>query len=247
MTDEKGNIVWEVVDKHPFGEFEVKGKTVSLSDYGGVDSWSYTVENPLRFPGQYNDYNYRSVIISGKKGPYYNYHRWYNPDIGRYLEVDPYKIIYFSRVKSCYSNSIIQKMGHRYLYVMNNPIIILDISGLSCRNVNKCMTCFRIYGSDRLNDALSEVIGWDCDPYGDNCPKYETEHWQSAPHRCCGYAVPGSGWVTMTNVPMSDCDRDCFVLLHEIVHAVIVLEDDDDADSWARFNLPECCDLVGGR
>jgi len=252
MTDEKGNVVWEVVSKHPFGSFEVSSKEVVLSDYTGNsnDSFNYKIENPIRFPGQYDDSDtkdVRSLILNNAEGLYYNYHRWYNPDTGRYMEVDPYKIIYFSRVKSCYSNSIIQKTRHRYLYAMNNPIIILDISGLNCRNVNKCMTCFRISGSDRLNDALSELIGWDCDPYGDYCPEYETEHWLSAPHRCCGYAVPGSGWVTMTNVPMSDCDRDCFVLLHEIAHAVIGLEDDDDADSWARFNLPDCCDLVGGR
>jgi RHS repeat-associated protein len=113
MTDEKGNVVWEVVDKHPFGEFEVKGKTVNLSDYGGVESWSYTVENPLRFPGQYNDYNYRSVVISGKKGPYYNYHRWYNPDIGRYMEVDPV----------IFNNNF-------YIYASDVPVMVFDIDGM---------------------------------------------------------------------------------------------------------------------
>jgi RHS repeat-associated protein len=127
------------VDKHPFGEFEVKGKTVNLSDYGGVESWSYTVENPLRFPGQYNDYNYRSVIISGKKGPYYNYHRWYNPGIGRYMEVDTNitEIIgYYDKTEYIGHNIIIHYKWswfhfNSYSYVVNNPVIIIDKNGES--------------------------------------------------------------------------------------------------------------------
>jgi len=136
MSDEKGNVVWEIVDKHPFGEFEVKGKTVNLLDYGGVESWSYTVENPLRFPGQYNDYNYRSVIISGKKGPYYNYHRWYNPDTGRYMEVDPLSYGELS-LSVCadfilVSSEILTEFGiyYSYAYSINNSVKFSDRSGL---------------------------------------------------------------------------------------------------------------------
>jgi len=133
MTDEKGNIVWEVVDKHPFGEFEVKGKTVNLLDYGGVESWSYTVDNPLRFPGQYNDYNYRSVIISGKKGPYYNYHRWYNPDIGRYMEVDPLHFHHMRYFFDKLSNISYNIANHVFVYAESNPVIFYDINALlSC-------------------------------------------------------------------------------------------------------------------
>jgi len=151
MTDEKGNVVWEVVDKHPFGEFEVKGKTVNLSDYGGVESWSYTVENPLRFPGQYNDYNYRSVIISGKKGPYYNYHRWYNPDIGRYMEVDPIINMnktmpfikqYLEYIKCKSFLDIYTDLEHNsvYVYAENNTMRYFDPLGMMSRDdVIRCM------------------------------------------------------------------------------------------------------------
>ncbi|MGB9600275.1 MAG: RHS domain-containing protein [Myxococcota bacterium] len=93
MTDERGEVVWEVVDKHPFGEFEIDSKEVKLSDYTGnsADDITYRVTNPIRFPGQYDDSDtkdIRSLILTNANGPYYNYHRWYNPDTGRYMEVD---------------------------------------------------------------------------------------------------------------------------------------------------------------
>ncbi|MBE0502481.1 MAG: RHS domain-containing protein, partial [Desulfuromonadales bacterium] len=39
-----------------------------------------TVENNLRFPGQYAD---------AESGLYYNFHRIYDPNSGRYTQVDP--------------------------------------------------------------------------------------------------------------------------------------------------------------
>ncbi|WP_339507077.1 RHS repeat domain-containing protein, partial [Pseudomonas sp. EA_15y_Pfl1_P102] len=42
-----------------------------------------TIDNPLRFQGQYFD---------SESGLHYNRHRYYNPDIGRYLTPDPVKL-----------------------------------------------------------------------------------------------------------------------------------------------------------
>jgi len=64
MTDEDGEVVWKA-DYRPFGEADV---TVN------------TVENNFRFPGQYYD---------EETGLHYNYHRYYDPGIGRYLRTDP--------------------------------------------------------------------------------------------------------------------------------------------------------------
>ncbi|MCO7225747.1 RHS repeat-associated core domain-containing protein [Pleionea sp. CnH1-48] len=64
MTDNSQNVVWNA-SYTPFGEAQV---TVN------------TVENNIRFPGQYYDV---------ESGLHYNYFRDYDPSIGRYIESDP--------------------------------------------------------------------------------------------------------------------------------------------------------------
>ncbi|MBI5528939.1 MAG: type II toxin-antitoxin system RelE/ParE family toxin, partial [Deltaproteobacteria bacterium] len=97
------------------------------------DNRNYTVENPLRFPGQYNDYNYRSLIITDGVGPYYNWNRWYNPQVGRYLQLDPLV------AREALSMSLCQlpTQGRQaevaaYSYADNAPIACIDKRGLSC-------------------------------------------------------------------------------------------------------------------
>ena len=67
-----------------------------------------TVENPLRFPGQYFD---------AETGLHYNYHRYYDPLTGRYTQPDP---IGFAGGDVNW-----------YAYVGNNPINLIDVLGLS--------------------------------------------------------------------------------------------------------------------
>ncbi len=67
----------------------------------------------LRFPGQYYD---------SETGFYYNFHRYYMPEVGRYLREDD--------VKSDYN---------LYIYVEDNPVVNVDNSGefscnVWCRN-----------------------------------------------------------------------------------------------------------------
>ncbi|MFZ1986986.1 MAG: RHS repeat-associated core domain-containing protein, partial [Desulfatitalea sp.] len=64
MTNATRTVVW-AADYLPFGQANV---TVA------------TVENNLRFAGQYYD---------NETGLHYNYHRYYDPKIGRYLRADP--------------------------------------------------------------------------------------------------------------------------------------------------------------
>ncbi|MFB3306690.1 RHS repeat domain-containing protein, partial [Pseudomonas sp. AMR01] len=68
LTDPNGEIVWSA-------HYKAYGK-ISRLDVGKVD-------NPLRFQGQYFD---------PESGLHYNRHRYYNPDIGRYLTPDPVKL-----------------------------------------------------------------------------------------------------------------------------------------------------------
>ena len=64
ITDEAQNIVWQA-NYEPFGKARV---TTEL------------IENNIRFPGQYYD---------SETGLHYNYQRYYDPSLGRYITSDP--------------------------------------------------------------------------------------------------------------------------------------------------------------
>ena len=68
LTSPEGEIVWSA-------HYRAYGQIARL-DVGKID-------NPLRFQGQYFD---------AESGLHYNRHRYYNPDIGRYLTPDPVKL-----------------------------------------------------------------------------------------------------------------------------------------------------------
>jgi RHS repeat-associated protein len=90
LTDGTGGIAWKAVYT-PFGE--------------AVPSIQ-TVENPFRFPGQYYD---------PETGLHYNYFRYYNPPIGRYLTPDPIGL---------------EGGINLWLYATNNPVKFVDPYGL---------------------------------------------------------------------------------------------------------------------
>ncbi|WP_338577083.1 RHS repeat-associated core domain-containing protein [Pseudomonas canadensis] len=99
LTDTNGEIVWSA-------HYRAYGEITRL-DIGKVD-------NPLRFQGQYFDQ---------ESGLHYNRHRYYNPDIGRYLTPDPVKL----------AGGI-----NTYQYVPN-PTGWVDPLGLSpCPGEDKC-------------------------------------------------------------------------------------------------------------
>ncbi|OPA90109.1 rhs family protein, partial [Pseudomonas fluorescens] len=68
LTASDGEIVWSA-------HYKAYGK-ISRLDVGKID-------NPLRFQGQYFD---------PESGLHYNRHRYYNPDLGRYLTPDPVRL-----------------------------------------------------------------------------------------------------------------------------------------------------------
>jgi large repetitive protein len=68
ITDSNGNVVWSAT-------YDVFGKaTVNIT----------AIENNLRFPGQYYD---------SESGLHYNYHRYYDPSMGRFVMADPIGIV----------------------------------------------------------------------------------------------------------------------------------------------------------
>ncbi|VVN29076.1 hypothetical protein PS662_04779 [Pseudomonas fluorescens] len=71
LTDYSGEIVWSA-------KYNAYGKVTLLTHGGGEQ-----LEQPLRFQGQYFD---------PESGLHYNRHRYYDPEVGRYLTPDPVKL-----------------------------------------------------------------------------------------------------------------------------------------------------------
>ena len=91
MTDKNQEVVWKR-SQTPFGE--------TVEDSG-------TVEQPLRFPGQYADL---------EMGLNYNYYRDYDPSLGRYVQSDPIGL----------------RGGiNTYGYAYQNPLRYVDPDGLT--------------------------------------------------------------------------------------------------------------------
>lgn len=96
LTDDTGKVVWEAEYK-PFGEADVNPNS--------------EVVNNIRLPGQYYD---------AKTRLHYNYHRYYDPAIGRYLRTDPIGL----------AGGI-----NPFLYSWANPINFIDLYGLEFSDI----------------------------------------------------------------------------------------------------------------
>jgi len=90
LLDAAGRVVWQG-DYHPFGEVDLR--------VNGLAS-------DLRFPGQRFD---------AETGLHYNWHRYYDPETGRYISADPIGL---------------QGGINLYAYVSNDPVNYIDPMGL---------------------------------------------------------------------------------------------------------------------
>jgi len=113
VTDSAQNVVWEA-DYYPFGD--VANSIGSLNQ-------------PIRFPGQYND---------PETGYFYNYYRDYDPTLGRYIQSDPRGVLLdFSDPQRQIATQIgvpvptrpQAGLNHVYGYVDQNPVTGIDPTG----------------------------------------------------------------------------------------------------------------------
>lgn len=104
ITNSAGTVIWQATYS-PFG-------LATINNY--VDGDSNKVELNIRFPGQYYD---------AETGLYYNWHRYYDPKIGRYITSDPLGL----------SAGI-----NTYGYVGGNPVSYSDPSGLIAPVILAC-------------------------------------------------------------------------------------------------------------
>ncbi|NJL60265.1 MAG: hypothetical protein HC887_12185, partial [Desulfobacteraceae bacterium] len=104
MTDISGNLVW----------------SAKYDSFGKTEIGASLVTNNLRLPGQYFD---------AETGLYYNYFRYYDPNIGRYVETDPlgFGNGLYSMVGSKCSTGY--RYDNLYVYVSNNPLNFIDPRG----------------------------------------------------------------------------------------------------------------------
>ena len=111
LTDKAGQIVWSAqYDK--FGAATISGN-------GGTSSTS-SLECNLRFPGQYFD---------AETGLHYNFHRYYDPSLGRYITEDP-----------------VRDGLNWYAYAGSNPVGNIDPLGLADKGeITGERTGFRYY------------------------------------------------------------------------------------------------------
>ena len=89
LVDKSGKVVWQ-------GRALAFGETTEVVN---------AVSNPLRFPGQYED---------GETGLFYNYFRYYDAEVGRYVTSDPIGLRGGVNV---------------FIYGNNNPLLFVDPDG----------------------------------------------------------------------------------------------------------------------
>jgi RHS repeat-associated protein len=126
-TDELGQTVWEG-GLDPFGTpyafaepvpgDEPPCTTDDCAAAASVSTASATVESAgifLRFPGQWDDASFGSSGLRG--GVYYNLHRWYEGQTGRYSQADRFLPLSW-------------KDPNPYVYSRNRPLALTDPKGL---------------------------------------------------------------------------------------------------------------------
>ncbi len=126
LTDENATPVWRA-DYTPFGHATFNEDP---------DANAIRVTNPVRFPGQYYD---------SETGLRYNYYRYYDPQLGRYVSPDPIGL----------AGGL-----NAYAYVGGNPIMFFDSLGLFPTCDSTIIGVFDVVSTRTAEQVLSRDYGF---------------------------------------------------------------------------------------
>ena len=213
LTDESQSIVWQA-EYYPFGK---------------IYSESGSVENNLRFPGQYAEevLNHQSV--------YYNLKRWYLPTLGRYNSVD--KAFEYSLRND-------EKISHPYSYALNSPIVRIDPFGLYV--VDKSCCNFKPSVEEASKKACSKRTIQKLPKKWRECVERKCEKikikcggWYCEKSGAAGWAIPviGNTIHVCESANTNTCDL-ANTILHEILHKCWA------TDSGTKNNAKNIADSV---
>ncbi|MEQ1737448.1 MAG: RHS repeat-associated core domain-containing protein, partial [Rhodoglobus sp.] len=164
LTNEVGDTVWRA-DYRPFGDLERLETDV---DGDGVH-----VEQPLRFPGQYED-SLSGLILA--QGPYYNWNRHYEPATGRYFSSEP--MLQIPKFVGAASEGGLGILS--YAYALNSPVEYADSDGLlpwqfhcvgspgdrrrqlNLPGLTKCEDCDALHRRATQNDCYTGLFNKGC-------------------------------------------------------------------------------------
>lgn len=161
MSSEAGVTVWSATPVRPYGD---------IVESASVDpATGRTLATNLRLPGQYDE---RLLASVGLQGPYSNWHRWYLPRMGRYMELDPIA------VQGGFSGS--GWAPDWYNYVAGNPLSYIDPLGLDRISICLAKKLLRLYddnGKERMKAGT--VTG--CEKTPTPTGKFKLTNWQKDP------------------------------------------------------------------
>ena len=133
------------------------GEITWAADYEAFGrAWEYvpdsreapSIEINLRFPGQYLD---------RETGLHYNWHRYYDPDTGRYLQPDPVLTGIENLPPMVTWLAFDSGAANPYAYAMNTPLVVADPSGLG--DPGSCQMCTTMLA--RCYGFCSKNPDWD--------------------------------------------------------------------------------------
>jgi RHS repeat-associated protein len=130
-TDKAGNIVWAA-------RFDAFGKASIITP--AATALIPTIESNLRLPGQYEDQ---------ETGLHYNYRRYYDTQIGRYITQDPIGV---------------EGGINQYKYAQADPVNLSDATG----ECPMCAAYAMCVASCMLEDAATNAITNQCNNLGDS-------------------------------------------------------------------------------
>ena len=154
ITNTTGALVWQA-SFSPFGLATINNDV----DGDLVDGKSTPVELNIRFPGQYYDV---------ETGLHYNWHRYYDPSVGRYITSDPLGLA--AGIST-------------YGYVGGNPISSFDPDGLISANgqgdarFNEVIRRLQRAAREEFEKRMQQMLANGCAGKGHNLSLSETEWW----------------------------------------------------------------------